>query len=337
MTACSAKFLGYYCHNIPNINPCLLHKLPAHTPTETPIAFTFYQSTTDPLTYSLTQITQHPKRTTTWHFGTLDHPNQHKNTATFPDMTVQITNNNRFHLPTSTTNNPKAILFPTKPPNPRYTTSFPYAFSNSHFNPLLLQFSLVHNIPPPNLDHLHYWGCHNLRQALTAYPAATVCDTDGSDDPKSNRPSGSAATYNTAPPITICNTSPIKGSYPAEIFAIVLITLFQILPTLPQTTIFAIDNLSVCSTLQFTQQTRDNPFTASTNLFCLWYSHIWTFLHSSPLHIIFTWIKGHGEFPGNDYSDVISKWASIHINYPPGSHQPSSTYFIYHQHTPLPG
>ena len=335
MTASSANFLGSYCHHIPNIHPGLLHQLPAHTPAE--IAFTYYQSTTDSPTYFVTQSTQHPKRTTIWHLGTLDHPKQHKTTATFPDMTVQITNNNRFRLPTQTTNNPKAVSFPTKPPNPPDTTSFPYAFSNFLFIPLFLQFTLMHNIPPQKLDHLHYWGCHDLRQALITYPAAIVYYTDGSDDSKSNRPSGSAATFNTAPPIAICNTFLIKGSYPAEIFAIVLITLFQILPTLPQPIIFAIENLSVCSTLRFIQQTKDNPFTASTNPFCLWYSHIWTFLHSSPLQIIFTWFKGHADFPGNDCSQAISKWASTHINYPPGSPQRSSTYLIYHHHTPLPG
>ena len=65
MTASSASFLGYYCHNIPNINPCLLNQLPAHTPAE--IAFTYYQSTTDPPNYSLTQNNQHPTRTRIWH------------------------------------------------------------------------------------------------------------------------------------------------------------------------------------------------------------------------------------------------------------------------------
>ena len=127
------------------------------------IAFTYYQSATDPPTYSTTQNTQHPKRTTIWHLGTLDHPTSNKTTATFPDMTVQITNNNRFRLPTNTTNNPKAIAIPTNPPNPPDTTSFPYAFSSSHFSPSFLQFTLVHNIPPPKLDHLHFWGCHDLR------------------------------------------------------------------------------------------------------------------------------------------------------------------------------
>ena len=335
MTASSAKFLGYHCHKIPNINPSLLNQLPAHTPTE--IAFTYYQSATDPPTYSTTQNTQHPKGTIIWHLGTLDHPNSYKTTATFPDMTVQITNNNRFRLPTNTTNNPRAIAIPTNPPNPPDTTSFPYAFSSSHFSPSFVQFTLVHNIPPPKLDHLHFLGCHDLRQALLTYPTATVCYTDGSDDQKNDRPSGSAATFNTAPPITICNTSPIKGSYPAEIFAIILTTLLRSLPTLLQPIIFAIDNLSVCSTLQLIQQTEFNTATASSNPFCLWYSHIWTFLHSSPLHIIFTWIKGHAVFPCNDYSDAISKWASNNINYPPRSQQPNSTYVIYHQCTPLPG
>ena len=38
MTAPSANFSGYCCHNIPNINPCLLNQLPPHTLAE--IAFT---------------------------------------------------------------------------------------------------------------------------------------------------------------------------------------------------------------------------------------------------------------------------------------------------------
>ena len=67
------------------------------------------------------------------------------------------------------------------------------------------------------------------------------------------------------------------------------------------------------------------------------YSHIGIFLHSRTLHIIFTWIKGHADVPGNNYSDAISKWASYSINYPAGSHQPGSDDFIYHQYTPLPG
>ena len=54
----------------------------------------------------------------------------------------------------------------------------------------------------------------------------------------------------------------------------------------------------------------------------------------APLHIIFTWIGGHTRaLLGNIYSDATSSY----VNYPPGSHQPSSMYFIYHQCTHLPG
>ena len=114
----------------------------------------------------------------------------------------------------------------TTPSNPPNTTSFPYPFSNYHFSPSFLQFTLVHNFPPPKLDNLHFWGSQDLRQALVTYLVATVCSTDGCDDPQCETPSGSAATFNTLPPINIFNTSFIKGPYPAETFAIILITLF---------------------------------------------------------------------------------------------------------------
>ena len=94
---------------------------------------------------------------------------------------------------------------------------FLYESSNSHFHPHFLQFTLVHNVAPPKGEHLHYWGCHNLTQAIITYPAATVRYTDGSDDPKYNRPSGSAATFNKPPPKTICSILLMKGSHPGEI------------------------------------------------------------------------------------------------------------------------
>ena len=184
-----------------------LNQTPAHTPTE--IAFFDYHSTTDLFTYSFTQNSQHPKRITIWHLGTVDHLNQHKSTATFPDMTAQITNNNGFRLPTNTIN---AISFFIKPPSPPDTTSFPNIFTNSFFNPIFFQFIFDLNIPPPNPHHLHYWCYHDFKQVLTQYFTANVCYTDGSDDPKNDKLSSSAATFNTSPPIFICNISPIKGS-----------------------------------------------------------------------------------------------------------------------------
>ena len=86
ITASSANFLRYHFHNIPNINPCPLNQIPAHTPTK--IAFTYYQSTTDTPTYSLTQSSQHHGKATIWHLGTRDHPIQHKTTAMFADKTT---------------------------------------------------------------------------------------------------------------------------------------------------------------------------------------------------------------------------------------------------------
>ena len=150
-------------------------------------------------------------------------------------------------------------------------------------------------------------------------------------------PSGSAITFNTTPPTTICNTSPIKGSYPAEIYAIILFTYLQHIDTLTQPIIFAIDNLSVCSTLHQIQQLKTKPFASNANCFALWYNYIWEFLHNTHIHIIFTWIKGHADFDGNEHSDRISKWVSINLHQHPEHHNPDTSHFIYHNHTPLPG
>ena len=197
MTALSAIYLSYCKHPQPSpfTHPSRnsFHLLPIYH---------------RPPTKSLTQNTQHPRRTTILHLGTLDHPNRHNTTATFPDMTVQITNN--------TTKNPSS--YPSLPNLQILQALLPFLMLSAILILLqsFLQFTLVHNIPPAKLDHLHFLGCHDLRQALITYPGATVCYTEGCDDPKCDRPSGSAATVNTAPPKTTTNTSPIKGSYPAD-------------------------------------------------------------------------------------------------------------------------
>ena len=69
-----------------------------------------------------------------------------------------------------------------------------------------------------------------------------IAYTDGSDDPTVDTPSGAAITFNTTPPTTICNTSPIKGCYPAEAYAIILCTYLPHINTFSQPIIFAIDN-----------------------------------------------------------------------------------------------
>ena len=57
MTAHSANFLGFHTHNIPTVNPCLPSQSPTHTTIE--VAFIYYQSNSDPPTYSTTKNTTH--------------------------------------------------------------------------------------------------------------------------------------------------------------------------------------------------------------------------------------------------------------------------------------
>ena len=150
-------------------------------------------------------------------------------------------------------------------------------------------------------------------------------------------PSGAAITFNTTPPTTICNTSPIKGSYPAETYAIILFTYLPHSNTFSQPIIPAIDNLLVCSTLHQIQQLKAKPFASTASCFALWYNYIWDFLHNTHLHIILTWIKGHADFAGNEHSDRISEWVSLNLPQHPEHHNPDTSHFMYHNHTPLPG
>ena len=333
MTAHSASFLGFHTHNIPTVNPCLPSQIPTHATIE--VAFLYYQSNSHPPTYSITNNTTHTTKTTQWFRGTVDHPTPQKTTVTFPDMSTILTPNHQFRfltLPTS-----QDTSKPTKSLSIPDTANFPFPLTDTTTTQNFIQFTLKNNLPPPNPQHLHYWGCHDLLDALDAYPNATIAYTDGSDDPTANTPSGAAITFNTTPSTTICNTSPVKGSYPAEIYAIILLTYLQHLDTLSQPIIFAIDNLSVCSTLHQIQQLKTKPFASNANCLALWYNYIWEFLRNTHLHIIFTWIKGQADFAGNEHSDKISKWISLNLHQHPEHHNPDTFHFIYHNHTPLPG
>ena len=220
-------------------------------------------------------------------------------------MSTIPTPNHQFRfltLPTS-----QDISKSTKPLSLPETTNFPFSFTGTTTTQNFIQFTLKNNLSPPNPQNVHCWGCHDFLDALDAYPNATVADTEGSDDPTVDTPSGTAITFNTTPPTTICNTSPIKGFYPAEIYAIILFTYLPHINTLSQPISFAIDNLSVCSSLHQIQQLKDKPFASNANCVALWYNYIWYFLHNTHPHIIFTRIKGHDDFTGNEHSDKISK------------------------------
>ena len=148
----------------------------------------------------------------------------------------------------------------TKPLSLPDTTDFPFSFGGTTTTQNFIQFTLKNNLSPPNPQHLHYRECHDFLDALDAYPNATVAYTDRSNDPTVDTSSGAAITFNTTTPTTICNTSPIKGSYPAEIYAILLFTYLPHINSFCQPIIFAIDNLSVCSTLHQIQQFKAKPF-----------------------------------------------------------------------------
>ena len=250
-------------------------------------------------------------------------------------MSTILTPNHQFRfltLPTSQDNSTS-----TKPPSLPDTTNFPFSFTGTKTTQHFIQCTLTNNLPSPKFQHLHYWGCYDLLAALEAYPNATVAYTDGSDDPTVDTPSGAAISFTFTRPTAICNISPIKGSHPAEVYAIILFTYLPHTNTLSQPKTFAIDNLSVCSTLHQIQQSNVKPFASNTNSFALWYNHILNFLHNTHLHMIFTWIKGHADFNGNEHSDKISKWVSLNLPQHPENHNPDSSHFIYHNHTPVPG
>ena len=210
------------------------------------------------------------------------------------------------------------VLLPYSPHIPGYFQVYQASLTTRHDQlPFFFHWhrnhSKFHSIYPkkilssPKCQHLHYWGCHDFLAALNAYPNATVAYTDGSDDSTVDTPSDAAVTFNTTPPTTICNISPIKGSCPAETYAIILFTHLPHINTFSHPIICAIDNLSVRSTLHQIQHLNAKPFASNANCLALWYNYIPNFLHNTHLHINFTWIKEHADFVGNEHSDKISK------------------------------
>ena len=146
MTAHSASFLGFHTHNIPTANPCLTSQIPTHTTIE--VAFIYYQSNSDPPTYSTTKNTTHTTKTTLWFQCTVHHPLPQKTTVTFPDMSTILTPNHQFRfltLPTS-----QDISKSVKPLSLPDTINFPFSFGGTTTTQNFIQFTLKNNLSPPN-------------------------------------------------------------------------------------------------------------------------------------------------------------------------------------------
>ena len=120
------------------------------------------------------------------------------------------------------------ITFPNVLLNLKPRSHFPYAYVNHISTNHYLLYTTHSNIPQPNPTQLDYWGCHDLLNALTLHPNATLCYSDGSDDPNNNNPSGSAIVFvpNSHSNTILTPTSPIRGSYSGKIYAIIISLLY---------------------------------------------------------------------------------------------------------------
>ena len=105
-------------------------------------------------------------------------------------------------------------------------------------------------------------------------------------------------------------TSSIIGSYPGEIYAIIISLIYPDIHLLPQPLIYATDNLNLI------QSSSTFAFNSNNNYFCSRYLLLWPLFNQTNLTIIFTWIKGHADFEGNELADTVSKCISFHIYIP---------------------
>ena len=320
MLITSAHHFSIQTHNIPHHNPCQVRWLPLNSAIK--VAF----------------LDHNNENSNLWYPGTTIQQNLHSTSVKFSDNIFHLHDTHHFSFITQKGNELSSfITTPTHPICPTTLHDFPIPHTTTLSTTYYFQLKANHNIPLPNFSHLDYWGCHDLLNALQSNTTYSIIYTDGSDDPNSSNPSGSAAIISLQPNnhTIITSPSPLKGSYPAEIYAIIISLLFPQLTTLPQPIISAIDNLSTCLTLNTLLHFHSPPFTTSNNSFALWYNLIWHLLqHLKHITILFTWIKGHADFPGNDAADSVSKWSTTHFDYLLSP--TTSTQFAINQ-TPLPG
>ena len=320
MLITSAHHFSIQTHNIPHHNPCQVQSLPVNSAIK--VAFLDHNNNTSTL----------------WYPGTPIQHNVHSTSIQFSDDIFNLHDSRHFSFITQKGNEQSPfITTPTQPIHPTTVHDFPISYTTTLSTTHYFQLKSNHHIPPPNYSHLDYWGCHDLLNALQSNTTYSIIYTDGSDDPNSSNLSGSAAIIALQPNnhIIIISPSPLKRSYPAEIYAIIISLLHPQLTTLPQPIIFAIDNLSTCITINTLLHFNSPRSTTSNNSFALWYNVIWHLLqHLKHVTILFTWIKGHANFPGNDAADTVSKWSTIHFDY---LLSPTTSTQLAINQTPLPG
>ena len=320
MLITSAHHFSIQTHNIPHHNPCQVRSLPLNSAIQ--VAF----------------LDHNNENSNLWFPGTTIQHNLHSTSVQFSDNIFHLHDTHHFSFITQKGNELSSfITTPTHPICPTTLQDFPISHTTTLSTTHYFQLKSNQNIPLPNFSHLDYWGCHDLLNALQSNTTYSIIYTDGSDDPNSSNPSGSAAIISLQPNdhTIITSPSPLKGSYPAEIYAIIISLLYPQLTTLPQPIIFAIDNLSTCLTLNTLLHFHSPPFTTSNNAFALWYNLIWHLLqHLKHIAILFAWIKGHANFPGNDAADSVSKWSTTHFDY---LLSPTTSTQLAINQTPLPG
>ena len=320
MLITSAHHFSIQTHNIPHHNPCQVRSLPLNSAIQ--VAF----------------LDHNNENSNLWFPGTTIQHNLHSTSVQFSDNIFHLHDTHHFSFITQKGNELSSfITTPTHPICPTTLQDFPISHTTTLSTTHYFQLKSNQNIPLPNFSHLDYWGCHDLLNALQSNTTYSIIYTDGSDDPNSSNRSGSAAIISLQPNdhTIITSPSPLKGSYPAEIYAIIISLLYPQLTTLPQPIIFAIYNLSTCLTLNTLLHFHSPPFTTSNNSFALWYNLIWHLLqHLKHIAILFTWIKGHADFPGNDAPDSVSKWSTTHFDY---LLSPTTSTQLAINQTPLPG
>ena len=195
-----------------------------------------------------------------------------------------------------------------EPPAPPHTAHALGISQHGHLFALQAQ----HYLGKKSLDE---WGCHDAAQALTRPPTPGLQRVWLYSDGSSGESGHAAAVTAFLPDGTtrvLCLSSPHPSSLGSEFWGAVAairwihreFSLYEVC--------LLIDNEQVVSTLQRCQVYGPSPFQDDTWTVAV---HSALLLITNPLHIM--WIKGHGNFIGNEICDHFSKWAAHSLIFTP--------------------